>query len=131
MTVDFIRRQVVTPDWQAEFADCSTSEVQCLEVPSRFIMSFPSSCAPAQDGWIVAGTRFRVTAPEVHHGLPSGGYISDKYPHVHLRYRKGMGFIGWSRTIKTAYDAGWNSGEDRVEEYQIVYLGMASPFHCR
>jgi hypothetical protein len=42
-----------------------------------------------------------------------------------------MGFVGWSRTIKTPYDAGWNEGEDRAEEYQIVYRGMASPFGCR
>jgi len=130
MTVDFTQRKVVTPTWQAEFADCSTSEVQCLEAPGRFIMSFPASCASAGHGWSVAATRFRATAQEVHYGFPSGGYVSDRYPHVHLVYREGVGFIGWSRTIKTPYDAGWNEGEDRVEQYRIAFRGRMSPFHC-
>jgi hypothetical protein len=131
MIVDFSRRQVIPPNWHAEFVDCSTSEVQCLEVPNRFMMSFPISCASAEGGWSAAGTRFTSTAPEVHYGLPSGGYVSGKYPHIHLLYRKGIGFRGWSRTIKRPNDAGWNEGEDRAEEYPIVYRGSTSPFHCR
>jgi hypothetical protein len=131
MTIDFIRHQVVTPSWHAEFADCSTSEVQCLEVPGRFIMSFPRLCTLADAGWIAAGTRFRGTAPMAHYGLPSGGYISDAYPHIHLLYQRGFGFIGWSRTARTPYDPEWNSGEDRVEEYRIHFVGMADAFACR
>ena len=131
MTIDFIRQQVVTPRWTADFIDCSTNEVQCLEVPGRFILSFPRTCAAAEGGWHVAGTRFRGTAPMSHHAPPSGGYIAEKYPHIHLHYRLGSGFILWSRTSRTPFDPGWNEGGDRVEEYQVRYLGMPAAFACR
>jgi hypothetical protein len=131
MTIDFIRHQVVTPSWTAEFVDCSTSGVQCLEVPGRFIMSFPGSCAVAEAGWIAAGTRFRGTALMAHYGLPSGGYMSEAYPHIHLIYLRGSGFINWFRTTRTPYDPDWNTGQDRVEEYRIGYVGMPEAFACR
>jgi hypothetical protein len=131
MTVDFTRHEVVTPNWRAAFVDCSTSEVQCLEVPSRFVMAFPRLCTHAEAGWIAAGTRFRGTAPMAHYGLPSGGYISDAYPHISLIYQRGFGFIIWWRSTRTPYDPGWNSGEDRVEEYRIAYVGMPDAFACR
>ena len=66
-----------------------------------------------------------------HYAPPSGGYISDKYPNIHLGYQRGSGFIRWSRTTRTPYDPGWNEGDDRVEEYRIRYTGMPAAFACR
>jgi hypothetical protein len=131
MTIDFVRRHVITPAWQAEFIDCSTAEVQCLEVPDRFILAFPRSCAAAEGGWSAAGTRFRGTAPMPHYAPPSGGYISDRYPRIHLAYLRGSGFVRWSRTARTPYDRGWNDGADRLEEYSIRYVGAPAAFACR
>jgi hypothetical protein len=130
MTIDFVHHQVITLSWREDFVDCSTSEIQCLDVPSRFIMSFPRSCVLAQTGWMAAGTHFRETAPMPHYGLPSGGYVSDAYPHIHLIYQVGAGFVTWFRTTRTPDDPEWNSGNDRVEEYQIRYVGMPKPFAC-
>ena len=130
MTIDFVRHQVVTANWHAELVDCSTSDVQCLAVPSRFIMSFPRSCDRAAAGWIAAGTRFRETAPMAHFGPPSGGYFSDAYPHIHLAYQLGFGFITLWRTARTPDDPEWNTVEDRVEQYRIGYVGMPEAFAC-
>jgi hypothetical protein len=131
MTIDFIRHQVVTPNWHAEFVDCSTPDVQCLDVPTHFIMSFPRLCDGAQEGWFVAGTRFRETAPAPHFGPPSGGYMSEAYPHIYLVYLQGTGFVSWFRTTRTPYDPEWNIGNDRVEEYRIGYVGKPNAFACQ
>jgi hypothetical protein len=80
MLINFVRNKVVTPRWEAGFTDCSDAAIQCIEVPSRFVMAFPRSCPRGVADWQAAGHRFRMTAPMPHYGAPSGGYISDKYP---------------------------------------------------
>ncbi|MFN3817157.1 hypothetical protein [Brevundimonas sp.] len=129
MVIDFASGIVTTPSWQAAFNDCSNSAATCIEAPDRFVMAFPRLCPTTTGPWEAAGFRFRMTAPTPHYGAPSGGYISDKYPHIHLGWREGVGFHTWSRTLKTPYEQGWDPNEE-AEVYRIVYVGRPSPFAC-
>ncbi|WP_133244914.1 hypothetical protein [Caulobacter radicis] len=129
MIVDFTNGRVTTPAWQASFVDCSTATIACIEAPDRFLMAFPRNCSAASGPWSAAGRAFRMTAPAAHRAPPSGGYISDKYPHVHLSWSAGAGFDKWSRTAATPYDAGWSPGE-RLEAYRITYVGASAHFAC-
>lgn len=122
MVVDFESSRVATPNWQAAFNDCSDGILLCIEVPDRFIMAFPTLCPVAVADWRAAGHRFRMTAPTPHYGAPSGGYISDKYPHIHLSWLIGSGFQTWSKTVKTPYEQGWDPNET-VEVYRVRFVG--------
>lgn len=70
-----------------------------------------------------------MTAPMPHLGAPSGGYISDKYPNIHLIYQSAKGFVSLSRTRRTPYDTDW-SPSDVLEDYSIRFLGKGVPFTC-
>lgn len=133
LLIDLETRRAVFPDRQIQLVECSDRDFHCLEAPGEFLLAFPSHCALASDnpfkGWEVAGYRFRATAPTPHLGMPNGGYFSEKYPHVHLGYRVGMGFVTLTRTRSTPYDSEWNPG-DYSEEYQVEYVGHGSPFSC-
>lgn len=64
-----------------------------------------------------------------HLAAPSGGYISDKYPDIHMVYWSGKGFVSLSRTRRTPYDADW-SPSDVLEDYRIRYVGKSDRFTC-
>ena len=94
--IDIAQLRADAPEWQSALVDCSDSEFSCFEAPGRFLLAFPRSCprtiGPEMQDWMVAGHRFRFTAPDAHDDLPTGGYVSDKYPHAYLLYRAGAGF---------------------------------------
>ena len=129
IVVDFERGTIRSPEWQTELIDCSDSQFQCVEAPGHFLLAFPRVCPTETWDWSIAGYRFRLTAPMPHYMLPTGGYFSEKYPHAHLIYREGLGFHAlWVRAnpVPTA-----NWGGTSVAEYQIRYVGNATPFICR
>ena len=133
LTINLDTGRAIFPNRQVALIDCSNRAFQCLEASGEFLLAFPKLCSLADDnpfyGWDVAGYRFSATAPTPHLGMPNGGYYSAKYPHIHLGYRVGMGFVTLTQTKGTPSQAGWNPG-DFVEEYRIVYVGGASRFGC-
>ena len=115
-----------SPNWMSELVDCTDQEFRCLEAPGRFLIAFPKICPTGRWQWDIAGYPFRLTAPEAHYGLPSGGYFSEKYPHVYLFYREGLGFRTlWVRAQPVMTD---NWGGSSLEEYEVRF--RSRPMVC-
>lgn len=128
LVIDLENHRATTPQWQSEVVDCSDSAFACLEAPGHFLMAFPKSCPTTWD-WNVAGFRYRLTAPAAHLRLPSGGYVSYKYPHAYLIYRADKGFIAlWMRTHPVFSGDNW--GGPSTIEYDVKFIGQA-PFRCQ
>jgi hypothetical protein len=127
ISIDIDHHRAISPQWDAQLIDCSDSQFQCFEAPGRFLMAFPKACPTTIWDWSVAGYPFRNTAPAVHYGLPSGGYVSYKYPNVHLSYRVGIGFRLLTVRSNAVIDRDWG---EVVEEYEIKYTGANVPFLC-
>ena len=129
LVIDLGNHRATTPQWQSEIVDCSDASFECLEAPGHFLMAFPKTCPTTWD-WNIAGSRYRLTAPMEHFGLPSGGYVSYKYPYAYLIYQADAGFISlWMRTHPVFSGENW--GGPSVIEYDIKYVGGQSPFRCR
>jgi len=128
LVIDFATMSVSTHSWAAKLVDCSDDKVMCIEVPERFLMSFPRQC-PVDEEWNGGRHRVRMTAPAPHLGSPSGGYISDKYPSIHMIYRSAKGFVSLSRTKGTPYEADW-SPSNVFEDYRIRYVAQDDWFIC-
>jgi hypothetical protein len=115
-----------SPDWTSALVDCTNDEFRCLEAPGRFLIAFPKICPTEHWQWNIAGYPFRLTAPEAHYGLPSGGYFSEKYPYVYLMYRSRVGFRTlWIRSQPITTE---NWGGSSVEEYEVKFL--SEPMLC-
>ena len=128
LAIDLENRKASTPEWQSVLVDCSNAEFECLEAPGHFLMAFPRSCPTTWD-WNVAGYRYHLTAPAAHLGLPSGGYVSYKYPHAYLLYQAGQGFFAlWMRSNPVMSGENW--GGPSVVEYNIEYVNGQSQFRC-
>lgn len=130
MTIDLNRMQVVTPNWTAALSDCSDVVVECVEAPGYFLLSMQRHCA-RDIAWEAGGFRYSVIAPAVHFGLPSGSYMSMKYPHVHWRFGAPLerGVHRWARTVGTPGDRTWDTNEV-LEEYQVRMVGADNRFRC-
>jgi len=114
------------PNWTSELIDCTDEQFRCLEAPGRFLIAFPKTCPTERWQWDIAGYPFRLTAPEAHYGLPSGGYFSEKYPHVYLLYREGLGYRTlWVRAQPVMTE---NWGGSSVEEYEVRF--RSKPMLC-
>jgi hypothetical protein len=129
LVIDFHARRATTASWSEAFVDCSTDKVSCIGVANRFLMASPKVCPDAADNWSAAGYNFRMTAPMPHLSAPSGGYISNKYPRIHMVYWSGKGFVSLSRTRHTPYEANW-SPSDVLEDYRVRYVGQGGRFAC-
>ena len=129
IVVDFATKTATSPEWTVPLTDCSDAQFQCLEAAGRFLIAFPRTCPTDQRDWVLAGYQFRNTAPAVHYGLPSGGYYSEKYPNVHLSYRKGVGFISLSVRENPVPTENW--GGSSLAEYALRFVGQTNPFVCR
>lgn len=128
LLIDVENRVARTPQWQGALVDCSDAAFECIEAPGHFLMAFPRSCPTGSRDWVVAGFRYRGTAPALHYAPPSGGYVSYKYPHVHLSYRVGMGFTGMWVRAKPVMSENW--GERSTIEYDVKYLNGGPLFLC-
>ena len=131
--IDIPHLRAVTPEWRSVLVDCSDATFVCFEAPGHFLMAFPRSCpkdaGPWMQEWVIAGHRFRFTAPDPHYPLPSGGYFSDKYPNAYLLFRTEVGFSSlWIRSRPVMTD---NWGGSSVAEYGVRFVGGGSPFRCR
>ena len=126
--IDVSRLRALSPQWESDLIDCSDDVFQCFEAPGHFLLAFPRSCPRDNWDWMVAGHRFRNTAPAAHYGLPSGGYFSYKYPHVYLHYRADAGFQSlWVRSRPVMTE---NWGGSSLAEYELQYVGGTTPFRC-
>lgn len=130
MTLNLETMQVVTPSWRSELIDCSDEAFQCLEAPGYFLVSMPRSCS-RQVSWQAGGHGYRAIAPAPHYGLPSGSYMSMKYPHVHWRFGAPIerGFHRWARTVDTPMESAWDTNVT-VEAYEVRTIGGDDWFRC-
>ena len=126
--IDVENRTALSPQWQSELINCSDDAFECIEAPGHFLMAFPRICPKTDWDWVIAGGVFRNTAPAEHLGLPSGGYVSYKYPYVLLSYRIDVGFLSLKVRSKPVMSANW--GERSVAEYDLKYVGKSLPFRC-
>lgn len=130
MTLDLETMRVFTPSWSSELVDCSDESVQCLEAPGHFLVSMQRTCTRAM-GWEAGGHSFRVIAQATHVGLPSGSYMSMKYPNVHWHFGPPVqpGFWRWARTEGTPMDRTWSPNET-LEMYSVRTIGGDDWFRC-
>lgn len=130
MTLDLNMMRVVTPNWTTALVDCSDEAIECVEAPGYFLLSVPRHCS--RDGaWEAGGFSYRAIAPSPHYGLPSGSYMSMKYPHVHWLFGAPLerGVHRWARTLGTPSDRAWDTN-DTIEEYQVRIVSADSSFRC-
>ena len=128
VVIDMVSKRATGPGWGSEILDCSDANFRCLEAPGHFLLAFPRKCPSGSLQWIIGGFQFRMTAPAPHYALPSGGYVSGKYPHVHLHYFAAIGFTSYSIHTGSVIDGDW--AENRSSDYRIRFKGDSSPFRC-
>lgn len=130
LTLDLERMRAVTPVWTSQLVDCSDALVECLEAPGYFLVAMKRTCAK-DVAWEAGGYSYRAIAPAAHYGLPSGSYMSTKYPHVHWRFGSPIerGFSRWARTVETPGDARWDTNS-AVEEYEVRVVSADPWFRC-
>lgn len=129
LVIDLRSHRASTPQWQSDIVDCSDANFERIEAPGYFLMAFPKSCLTDTWDWSIAGFPFRNTAPTPHFGLPSGGYVSYKYPYAHLVYQAGAGFTSLWVTSRPVVSENW--GGPSIVEYEISYPDGQSPFRCQ
>lgn len=130
MTINLDTMQVTTPHWSSNLIDCSDEAVECVEAPGYFLLSMQRQC-DRSISWDAGGFPYRVVAPSAHYGLPSGSYMSMKYPHVHWWFGSpsDRGVHRWARTLLTPSDQGWSTS-DVTEAFEVQLVGSQARFRC-
>ncbi|MFC7380196.1 hypothetical protein [Brevundimonas sp. GCM10030266] len=127
ITIDISRLRAISPQWESDLVDCSDSLFRCFEAPGHFLLAFPRTCPTDNLDLMVQGYRFQYTAPAPHYSHPSGGYVSHRYPHVHLYYISDSYRYLDIRSAPVLTD---NWGGSSVAGYSLDYVGEVTPFRC-